>query len=201
MYVQHHTTSFISSQLHRNRLRNFFPFFCPFPMWDVLWDGPCWVSSFRLPFSSVLSEDLCSFLFPVCVLKFCFLIIIAVPRVARDVFCPLQYSDACSSKAAWIRGSPLLRFHGLRFLTLLHRCICGGGYYLSHAHWALIIIIIIIIIQFVFLLVITFSWATSKSSLGPWSIANDEKNWTVMRKWIRCTVIGHEYNRGMLPAI
>ena len=125
MYVKHHTTSFISSRLHRISLFSSFSFSCPFPMWDGLWDGPCWVSSFRLPFSSVQSEDLCSFLLPGCVLQFCFLIIIAVPRVARDVFCPLQYSPACRSKAAWIRGSPLLRVHHSRFLNLHRRCICS----------------------------------------------------------------------------
>ena len=81
---------FISSQILRILLLNFFPFFFQFPMWDWLWDGRCWVSSFRLPFPSVLSEDLCSFLLPGCVLQFCFLIIIAVPPVARDVLCPLQ---------------------------------------------------------------------------------------------------------------
>jgi len=112
MYVKHHNTSFISSQFHRIRLFNFFPFSCPTLMLGGLWDGPCWVSSVWLPFSSVLSEDLCSYLLPGCVLHFCFLIIIAVPRVARDVFCPLQCSPACRSKAAWIRGSPLLEVLG-----------------------------------------------------------------------------------------
>jgi len=97
---------------------------CQFPMWDWLWDGPCWVSSFRLPFSSLLSEDLCSFLLPGCVLQFCFLTIIAVPPVARNVFCPLQYSPACRSKPAWIGGSPLLTFHRSRFVWN-RRCICS----------------------------------------------------------------------------
>jgi len=62
MHVKHHNTSFIFSRLHRIRLFNFFPFSCPNPMLGGLWDGPCWVSSVWFPFSSVLSEDLCSFL-------------------------------------------------------------------------------------------------------------------------------------------
>ena len=117
MYMKHHNTSFISSWLHRIRLFNYFPFFCPSPMLGGNWHGPCWFSLVRLPFSLVLSEDLCSFLLPGCVLSF-FLIIIAVPRVrvARDFFCPLRYSPACRSKAAWIRGSPLLKFTVLGFL-------------------------------------------------------------------------------------
>ena len=124
MCVKHHNTSFISSRLHRIRMFNFFPFSCPTPTLGGLWDGPCWVSSVWLPLSSVLSEDLCSFLLPSCVLS-CFLIVIAVSWVARDVCCPLRYSPACRSKAAWIRGSPLLEVHRSWFLTLHRRCICS----------------------------------------------------------------------------
>ena len=79
----------------------------------------------------LLLEDHCSFLLPVCVLQFCFLIIIVFPTVARDVFCPLHYSPACSSKAAWIQGSPILGVHRLRFLTLHSRCICHGSVHLG----------------------------------------------------------------------
>jgi len=117
MYVKHHNTSFISSRPYWIRLFNSFPFSCPTLMLGGLWGGPCCVSSVWLPFSSVMSEDLCSFLLPGCVLQFCFLIIIAVPRVAIDVFCPLQYNPACRSKAAWIWGSPLPKFTILGFLS------------------------------------------------------------------------------------
>ena len=48
---------------------------------------------------------------------------------------------------------------------------------------------------------ITCSWEISETSLGLWSISNDVKNWTIMRKWIRFSVIGREYNRPILPAI
>jgi len=124
MNVKHHRTSFISSWFHRIRLFNSIPFSCPTPMLGGLWDGPCWVSSVWLPFSSVLSEDLCSFLLLDCVLS-CFLNIIAGPRVARDVLCPLRYSPACRSKAAWIPESPLLEVHRSWCLTLHRRCICS----------------------------------------------------------------------------
>ena len=123
MYVKYHNTSFISSWLLWIRLFSFFPFSCPNPMLGGLWDGPFWVSSVWLLFSSVLSEDLCSFLLPGFVLS-CFLIIITIPRVARDYFCSLQYSPACRRKAAWIRGSPLLEVHRSWFLTLDRRCVC-----------------------------------------------------------------------------
>jgi hypothetical protein len=72
----------------------------------------------------VLSDDLCSFLLPRWALS-CFPIMIAVPRVARDVFCPLRYSPACCNKAAWIRGSPFLEVQRSWFLTLHRRCICS----------------------------------------------------------------------------
>ena len=114
MYVKHHNTSFISSWLHRIHLFNFFPFSCKTPMLGGIWDGPYWVSSVRLPLSSVLSEDLCSFLLPGCVLS-CFLIVIAVPRVARDVFCPLRYRPACRIKAE-SEGRHFLKFTVLCFL-------------------------------------------------------------------------------------
>jgi hypothetical protein len=64
-----------------------------------------------------------SFFLPSCVLS-CFLITITVPRVARDVFCPLRYSPACRSKTAYFRVSPLLVVHHPWFLTLHRRCIC-----------------------------------------------------------------------------
>ena len=83
-----------------------FPFYCPTPIVGAISDGPCWVLSIYLPFFSVLLQDLCSFLLPCFVLFF--LITIAVSPVARDIFCPLQYSPACRITAAGKRGAPLL---------------------------------------------------------------------------------------------
>ena len=98
MYMKYHNNFFISSWLHRINLFHSFPFSCPNLKLGGIWDGPCWVSLAWLPFSSVLLEDLCSSLLPSFVLL-CFLTTIALPRVATDVFCPLQYNPACRSKA------------------------------------------------------------------------------------------------------
>jgi hypothetical protein len=72
----------------------------------------------------MLLEDLCPFLLPVFV-SFCFVIFIAVPRVARDVFRTRRYSTAFLSMAAWNRGSPLLAVRCSWFLTLHCRCTCS----------------------------------------------------------------------------
>jgi hypothetical protein len=55
-------------------------------------------------------EDLGPFLLLVFA-SFCFLIFIAVPRVARDLFGTLRYCPACRSDATGSRGSSLLEVH------------------------------------------------------------------------------------------
>jgi len=116
MYVKDHNTSFMSYRLHRIRLFKGFQLSCPTPMLCGHWDGPCWVPSVWLPFSSVLPEDLRSFLLPGCVLQFCFLIIIAVSRVVGDVFCPLQCTPPAAVRLLESEGRHITKF---TFLGLL----------------------------------------------------------------------------------
>ena len=116
MYVRHHNTSFISSRLRRIRLFNVFPIACPTLMLGGLSDGPCRVSSVRLPFSSVPSEDLCSFLLPGCALQFCFLFIIAVPPVARDVSVHCSIAPPAAVRLLQSEGRHFSQFTVLGFL-------------------------------------------------------------------------------------
>jgi hypothetical protein len=80
-----------------------------------IWDGLFWVPSVWLPLCSVLSGDICSFLLPGFVLS-CFLIIVAVPRVARDVFCLLWCSPPAAARLYESGGRHFSKFTVFGFL-------------------------------------------------------------------------------------
>jgi hypothetical protein len=115
MYMKHHNTSFISPWLHRMHLLHSFPFSSLNPILGEIWDGPCWVSSLWVPFPSVLLEDLCYFLLPSFVL-FSFLITIAVPPVARDIFCHCCIAPPAAVRLLETEGCYFSRITVLGFL-------------------------------------------------------------------------------------
>jgi len=70
----------------------------------------------------------------------------------------------------------------------------------SKFRFFIFVVMVIIMIMIVCFSVLDSTYsATTKTSLGRWSIANDVKNWIIMRKWIRLFVNSQENNRSKLP--